>query len=129
MDDPVSRVFEDLVGRTQGPMKLRLLIQPLVACVLAVRAGLRDARENKQPFFWGLAFDSEHRGQLLRQAWKDIAKLFVAAVLLDVIYQVIELHTVYPVEAIVVAVLLAIIPYLLIRAPVTRLLGKKTEKP
>ena len=110
-------------------MKLRLIIQPLVACAFAVHAGLRDAREGRSPYFWALAFDAGHRRQLLGQGWKDIAKLFVAAVILDVIYQFIELRTVYPGESIVVAILLAIVPYLLVRAAVTRLVGKKKDQP
>ena len=121
-----ARVFTDLVGRVEGPMKLRLIIQPLVACVFAVRAGLRDAREGRSPYFWALAFNEGHRRELLGQGWKDIAKVFVAAVILDVIYQFIALHTVYLGEAIVVAILLAILPYLLVRAAVTRLVGRKT---
>ena len=109
-------------------MKLRLIIQPLVACILAVRAGLRDAREGKPPYFWALAFNAEHRRELLREGWKDIAKLFAMAVILDAIYQFIELHTVYPGEAIIVAFLLAIVPYLLVRASVTRFAGKKKNQ-
>ena len=45
MHDFFTRAFENLIGRTEGPMSGRLLIQPLVACILAVRAGLRDARQ------------------------------------------------------------------------------------
>jgi hypothetical protein len=128
MEDFVTRVFTDLVGRVEGPMKLRLIIQPLVAVFFAVRAGLRDAREGRPPYFWALAFDAGDRRQLLGQGWRDIAKLFVAAVILDVIYQFIALHTVYLGEAIVVAILLAIIPYLLVRASVTRLFGRKKDQ-
>ena len=127
MDNFVTRVLSDLVGRVEGPLKLRLVIQPLVACIFAVRAGLRDAREGKSPYFWALAFDAGHRRQLLGQGWRDIAKLFVAAVILDVIYQFIALHTVYPGEAVVVAIVLAVIPYALIRAAVGRLSGRKKE--
>ena len=129
MDEFLTRVFHDLVGRMDGPMKLRLLLQPLVACVFAIRAGLRDAREGSPPFFWALFFHAEHRRALLREGWKDVAKVFVAAMILDAIYQVIALHKVYPGEAVIVAVVLAIIPYLLVRAPVTRLFGKKKDQP
>jgi hypothetical protein len=125
MDDFFTRALHDLVGRVEGPMKLRLVIQPLVACIFAVRAGLRDAREGRSPYFWALAFDAGHRRQLLGQGWRDIAKLFVAALLLDVIYQFIALHAVYPGEAVVVAILLAVIPYVLVRAAVTRIAARK----
>jgi len=42
-------------------------------------------------------------------------------VALDCIYQIIILHWIHPLEAIVVAFLLAIIPYLLVRGPVNRI--------
>jgi predicted LPLAT superfamily acyltransferase len=48
-----------------------------------------------------------------------------AAAVLDIEYQLIDLHTVYVGEAITVAVLLALVPYFLLRTPVTRLAGKK----
>ena len=120
MDDFLTRVGVDLLGRVSGPMKLRLILQPLVAIVLAVRAGKRDAQAHKAPFLWALAFDARHRRELLREGWKDIGRVFFAAILLDVIYQIVELHLVYPGEAVLVALLLAVLPYLLVRAPVTR---------
>ena len=127
MDDFFTRVWTNLVGRIEGPMKFRLILQPLVACSMAIRAGLRDARENKPPFFWALAFNPEHRRDLLRQGWKDIGKVFIATVILDVVYQIAVLRKVYPGEAIIVAVFLALVPYLLVRAPVTRLAAKKKK--
>ena len=128
MDEFFTRVFENLVGRVEGPMKFRMILQPLVACILAIRAGLRDARENKPPFFWALAFNPEHRRDLLKQGWKDIGKVFIAAVILDVVYQVVVLRMVYPGEAIIVATLLALIPYLLLRGLVTRLAAKNKKQ-
>ena len=122
MDDFLTRVTTDLVGRIKGPLHLRLVVQPLVAIVLAVRAGWRDAREGRPPYFWSLAFDSEHRRERLRQGWKDVASLFAAVTILDVVYQLVVLKYVYPGETLVVAFVLAVIPYLLVRAPVTRVL-------
>ena len=103
MDDFLTRVTNDLLGRIDGPMRLRLVVQPLVATVLAVRAGGRDAREGKPPPFWSLAFDPEHRRERLRQGWKDIATLFAAATILDVVYQLVALKRFYPGEALIVA--------------------------
>lgn len=127
MDDFFARVGTDLIGRTEGVMKFRLIIQPLAASILAIRAGLRDAREGKPPFFRALVFNAEHRRDLLGQGWKDIAKVFIAAVILDVVYQVIALRTVYPGEALIVALILAVVPYLLLRAPVTRIFGRRKK--
>ena len=129
MDDFVTQRFADLVGRIHGPMNVRIYIQTLVAVILAVRAGLRDAREGKPPYFWGLAFNPDHRRELLQGGWKDIAKLFAVALALDVVYQIYQLHMLYPLEAVIVATLLAVIPYIVVRAAVTRVFKTLRGKP
>lgn len=129
MDDFFTRHFQDLIGRWSGPMNARLFIQTGVAVILAIRAGLRDARAGNPPYFWALAFDPVHRRELLQGGWKDIAMLFVAALVLDIVYQIVVFKAFYPGEATIVAILLAVVPYLLVRAPVPRLLGKRGGKP
>jgi hypothetical protein len=119
--DEFARIWEHLAGRLHGPLTLRLVVQPLVACILAIRAGLRDARENKPAYFWAVVSNPAHRRELIREGWKDIAKVFILAVVLDVVYQFIQFRALYLGEALLVATLLAIIPYLLVRGPVTRL--------
>ena len=58
---------------------------------------------------------------MLKDGWKSVGTVFVLALLLDVVYQLIAIRFVYPGEAITTAVLLAIVPYLLLRGLVTRL--------
>lgn len=125
MDDLLARIWADLVGRLHGPLTFRLVLQPLVAGFLAIRSGLRDGREGRPAYFWAILTDAGARRSLLREGWKDITRIFVLAVAIDVVYQVIVFHTVYPGEALIVAVILACIPYLLIRGPVTRLSRRK----
>ena len=42
---------------------------------------------------------------------------------MDLIYQAIVFETFHPVEAVLIAILLAFVPYLLLRGPVTRVAG------
>src|SRR5271170_7746237 len=116
-----NRVWAMLVGRAGGPLTLRLLVQPTVAAILAVRAGLRDAREGRTPYLWAAFTNPAHRRDLLRQGWKDMGKVFIVAVVLDVIYELIVHRWLYPGQALIVATVLAIIPYALIRGLVTRI--------
>lgn len=125
MDDLWARIVADMVGRVSGPMKFRLLLQPVMAAIFAVRSGLGDARAGKPPYFWALFTDPAHRADMLRDGWKSIGKVFVLAMVLDVVYQIIAMRFVYPGEVIVVAILLAIVPYLLIRGLVTRLARRR----
>jgi hypothetical protein len=46
-DDLLTRFWTDLVGRLTGPMTFRLILQPLMAILIAVRDGVKDAREDR----------------------------------------------------------------------------------
>jgi hypothetical protein len=39
----------DLIDRLTGPMKFRLVLQPVMAAFFAIRSGLEDARAGKPP--------------------------------------------------------------------------------
>jgi hypothetical protein len=128
MEELLARVSEHLIGRIHGPLTLRLLLQPCVAIFFAVRAGMRDAREERPPYFWALFYDSAQRRAMLRDGWHDVGKVFVIAILLDVAYQVIVLRWIYPGETLIVAAALALVPYLLFRGTVTRI-ARMLRKP
>ena len=133
MDEILKRVWENLIGRSTGPMNFRLIIQPLVAIFLAIRSGLKDAREGRPAFLWSVVTDSSYRPAFLRHGWKDVGKVFLLAVVLDAIYQLLVQRGVYVLELLIVAILLAIVPYLLVRGPVNRLarrfgLTQKSQK-
>jgi hypothetical protein len=108
-------------------MNFRLIIQPTVAIVLAIRAGLADARQGRPAFLWTAITNPDYRPELLRQGWKDVGKVFVLAIVLDSIYQLITHRGVYLGELLIVAIVLAIIPYVLIRGPVTRLRKRRVH--
>ena len=57
-----------------------------------------------------------------------MGKVFVVAIILDAVYQYIALSLFYPVEALLVALILAIIPYVLLRGPVNRLMSRKGKE-
>ena len=128
MEDLLARVFENLVDRVSGPMKFRLILQPLMAIIFAVRSGLKDAKEGRPAYFWALFTEPEHRGDMLRDGWKSVGRIFILAIIIDLVYQIIELRWFYPGEALVVALILAFIPYLIIRGPVNRLASRKGKE-
>ena len=121
MNEIFARVWHNLGGRLTGPMNLRLIKQPTVATILAIRAGLRDARQNRPAFLWGVLRNPAHRRELLRQGWKDVGKVFVLATILDLVYQLIVHRRVYILELLITAVTLAIVPYVLVRGPISRI--------
>lgn len=101
-------------------MFFRFICQPLVAIIFAIRAGWKDAQQGRPAFFWTVVGDSTQRRSLLRELWKDVGKLFLVAVALDVVYQIIVLHWIYPIQTLIVATVLAIVPYLVVRGLTNR---------
>jgi hypothetical protein len=121
MDEVWMRIVENLSDRVTGPMKFRLLLQPVMASIFAIMAGLADAKAGKPPYFWALVTHPQHRRDMLKDGWKSVGKVFMLAIVLDCVYQVIVQRFVYPGEALIVAFILAIVPYLLLRGLVTRI--------
>ncbi len=121
MRDLLARVWVNLGDRVGGPMTFRIILQPTMAALLALRGGLKDVREGRPPYFWTVLTDSAQRADLLREGWKAIARVFLLAVIMDVIYQWVVLRWIYLGETLLVAILLAVVPYLLIRGPVNRI--------
>lgn len=120
MDHMWARVGSDLLGRVSGPLKFRLVIQPAMACFFAIRSGLADAKNGKPPYFWALLWNRGHRMYMVKEGWKSVGRVFLLALAIDVVYQIIVRRFVYPGEAIIVAFVLAILPYLIVRGLVTR---------
>jgi hypothetical protein len=129
MEDLITRFFQNLLGRLHGPMHFRVILQPCMAVVFAILDGRRDARDGKVPYFWSLFTEPRHRATLLRQGWKSVGKIFILALILDAIYQVIELQWFYPGEALITAFLLAIVPYVLLRGPANRIIARLSPQP
>ena len=128
MDDIWNRFITDMLARVTGPMKFRLVLQPLMASYFAIRAGLADARTGTPPYFWHLARDRADRKAIIEDGWKRVGKVFLLAVVLDVIYQLWVLNTVYPLQAFAVAVILAILPYLVLRGVTNRMARREWHR-
>ena len=128
MGNFLSTFWTDFLARFDGPLHFRLFVQPLMAIVFAVRDGIRDAREGRSAYLWTLLTDAAQRRYLLESGWKGISKVFVLAVALDVVYQLIVSRDVKPVQALLTAAVLALIPYALLRGPVNRAVGSSPTR-
>ena len=117
----LTRFWEQLIAQPNGPLAFRLILQPIMASILAFRDGLKDAREGRPPYTWTLWTDPAYRASYLREGLKRISRVTIFALVMDAIYQFMVLRWFYPVEALVTAFVLAVLPYLLIRGPAARL--------
>ena len=125
MDDLLTRIAENMTFRIEGPMKLRLVLQPLMASFFAIRSGLADAKSGQPPYLWAIVTHPSERADLLKDGWKSIGKVFLLALGLDVVFQLIVVKTLYPFETFLVAVMLALVPYVVLRGLTNRLVGRK----
>jgi len=128
MENILQRIVENLFGRLDGPMHFRFILQPLMASIFALRDGIKDAKTGKPAYFWTIVFDAGQRKEFLADGWKHVGKIIIFACVLDIVYQVKVLHAIYPGEVLIVAFLLAVVPYLLLRGPVNRIARLLTKK-
>ncbi len=125
-----SRQFiEELPQRFTGPGRLRFILQPMVAIVLGIRGGLRDAKAGNPPFLFGLLFGAERRRELLRSGVAAIRNLLAFGIILDLVFQLVLYRSVHPGAAVVIGPILICFPYALSRALTTRLAGWRRAAP
>jgi hypothetical protein len=117
----IGRGWDNFLARPNGSLNLRFYIQPTMAGLLALRAGIQDAREGRQGYLWAILTNPGRRLQLLHEGWRGAMTPFLMAVALDTVYQLITAKFVYPLELLFTATLLALVPYALLRGPFNRL--------
>jgi hypothetical protein len=122
--ESLGRLWTDILDRPTGPMMFRFILQPTMAIIAALRDGFHDARLGRRPYIWALIHGVvDARGRIGR-LWEGIvstARILILGVVMDIIYQWKVLDTFYPAQSAVIAILLAFIPYLLLRGPFERI--------
>ena len=122
--ESLGRLWSDILDRPGGPMTFRFILQPAMAIIAALRDGVKDARLGRRPYVWALihgTHGSEGRGGRLWEGIISTARIVILGVVMDIIYQWRVLGTFYPVQSVVIAILLAFVPYLLLRGPIARI--------
>jgi hypothetical protein len=124
LQDLLLRMWADLLARPGGPFAFRLILQPLMAVLFAVRDGHKDARTGRSPYFWTVLRDPGQRRGRLMEGVKATVKVVLLGVVIDTAYQLRVLGRFYPGEAFGFALLLGFVPYLLIRGPADRVVRR-----
>ncbi len=109
------RFWADILSRLHGPMTFRFFLQPSVAFVAALTDGIRDARLGHKSFFWTALWDRNKQPGRLREGMMSTSRVVLIGLSIDAIYQFKMFDRFYPVEALMMAVLLALIPYFIFR--------------
>ena len=121
MEEYFLRLWNDFGARVTGPLSLRLFLQPTMATIFAIRDGIKDAKTGQPPYFYSVFTDPAHRRTMLTEGWHAVVKIFILAVILDTLFQLIVFKWIYPFEVVFIALVLAFLPYLLARGPVNRI--------
>jgi hypothetical protein len=124
----LTRFWDQLIAQPNGPLAFRFILQPAMAIILAVLDGLKDARLGRSPFLPTILFDPSQRAAYLREGLKRVSRVIVFAFVMDAIYQYLVLRTFYPFEALVTVFVLAVLPYVLIRGPVHRIMRRWRQR-
>ena len=119
-----ERIWYQELARATAPMKFRFVTQPLMAAFLAIRDARKDNRAGRAPYIWAVLREPRARRALLTHGLNQTARIIVLGVVMDVIYQLIFLKTFYPVEALIIALVLAFPPYVLIRGLAARIMRR-----
>jgi len=116
----IERLWRNLLGRTSGPMEFRFALQPAMAAIVAIKDGLADARTADSPFLQTIVTSPHARRAKLSEGLEATARIMLLGIVMDVVYQILALDTFYPLEALLIALLLAFIPYCILRGLVSR---------
>lgn len=117
----LTRIWQSMLDRPGGPFVFRFVLQPIMAMAAALRDGIHDARTGRAPFLWTVLSNPVQRRGRLDEALIATSRIVLLGLAMDTAYQVIEFKAFFPVEALIIALLLAFLPYVLLRGLVTRI--------
>jgi hypothetical protein len=120
-------LVKDLLMRPGGPMTFRFILQPIMAAIVAFRDGLQGARLRRTPYFWTVLTDRNERLARLYGGLVSTAQIILLGIVMDAIYQYIVLKQFYPGQMVIVALLLAFVPYLLLRGLAARIFPQPAQ--
>ncbi len=118
--DVRARIWQNLFDRASGPMTFRFILQPVMATIAAYLDGVKDARSGRTPFLATVLTDPAKRAGRLQEAVIATARIMLLGLVMDGIYQYIVFDTFHPAEAVIIALLLAFLPYVVLRGLVAR---------
>ena len=116
-----QRIWKDILDRPGGPMWFRFILQPVMAAIAALYDGIKDARLGRDPYLWTILTNRQESAGRVREGVLATGRIILLGLGMDAVYQATVLKTYYPGEMVLIAVLLAFVPYLLLRGPSARI--------
>ena len=119
--DVTLRFWDEMVSRPAGPLAFRFILQPVMASLLAIRDGYKDASMGRTPYLWAILHDPLHGADRLREGLHAVMRVILLGIGMDLAYQIFVLKGFRPLELIVIVAALCFVPYLIVRGPAERI--------
>jgi hypothetical protein len=119
--DELHRLWRNILARPGGPMTFRFVLQPTMAAIAAWRDGINDSRLDRTPYLSAIFLGSEKRAARVWEGIVSTGRILIIGIVMDVAYQLAFLDSFFPAESAIIAILLAFLPYALLRGPLARL--------
>jgi hypothetical protein len=128
MDWSLPGIFDELVARlSSGPMRFRLIVQPMMAIFYGIRCGRRDAAAGRTPFVQALVSGVD-RVEHLKSALVRLRGPILFASIVDGVVQFLMFGHLRPLMALTVGTLLMGLPYSAARGLSNRFWSKRLAK-
>jgi len=108
-------------------MHLRFIVQPIMAAILGIRAGIHDSRQATPPFIWSLCTQSAGRKRQLKQAGEHLVIPLIVAIVLDGIVQYLLFQRIRVLGAVILGTILMGLPYSLARGLTNRIVSARSH--
>ena len=117
----LGRIWQNMLDRPAGPMTFRFVLQPIMAGIAALYDGIKDARDGRPHYLWTVLTDPSKRIGRLGEGMISTARIILLGLAMDTAYQHLVFDAFRPAEAAITALLLAFVPYVLLRGLFSRL--------
>jgi hypothetical protein len=126
--DFLLNILNRVLARLTGPLKLRFILQPIMAILLGVRDGVNDAKAGRPPFLFGVFHDPKGHKHAIRTAVRSLLVPLVIATVLDGIAQYLLFGWIRISGALVAGALLMGLPYVVARALTNRIVSRRRRR-
>jgi hypothetical protein len=128
MDSSIA-VLERFIDRLTGPMHVRFIVQPVMAIILGIRDGVRDAKEGRTPIIWDLCTRPEGRARKLKEVLVRLLIPLIVAIVLDAVVQYMLFQRVRVLGAVAVGTVIMGLPYSIARGITNRIASTRIHTP
>lgn len=126
--DLLLNILDRVFARLTGPLKLRFILQPVMAILLGVRDGVSDAKAGRPPFLAALFADPKAHKPHIQTAFRSLLLPLVVATVLDGVAQYLLFGWIRISGAVLAGVMLMGLPYIIARALTNRIVSRRSRR-